>query len=202
MDERELLLICPAGAQDAPSARLETVLGEAGRRSGARVTRINTVDEMRGTDVRGRRVIFAVALSEAGVNFETYRLLEYFRSEPRCLDSCTGGVVIDGKGELYTKALARRLIFSANMAGCTFPGKPLVEATGRLKNFFVLSGVFKKEPFEVYKDQVSALFEKVLEFDFPCAEEGFDVLALHASSRRTSNTLLLWDKKKRYREPR
>lgn len=194
MDDNELLLICPQGREDPGSGRLEIVLAEACERSGVSVRRINTVEELRSADTRGRRLIFAVALSGAGVNFETYRLLEYFRSDSDCLEGSIGGVVIDGKGELFTKELARRLLFSANMAGCTFPGKPLVEATGELKNFFVLSGVYKKEPFEVYKDQVAALFRKVQAFEFPDGQKKLNLLALHASSRVTSNTLLLWDK--------
>lgn len=50
------------------------------------------------------------------------------------LRSGTGG---DGAGELYTKDAARDLVFAANQAGCAFLGRPLVEATGSLRNFRV-----------------------------------------------------------------
>ena len=91
-----------------------------------------TADDLERTDLRGRRLLFAVCLSEAGINLEYYRMLEYFRKVPDCLAGACAGVIVDGSGELFTKSLARRLVFSANMAGCTFPGKPLVEATGSL----------------------------------------------------------------------
>ena len=48
-----------------------------------------------------------------------------------------GGVIIDGPGTLYTKAIARNLVLAASLAGCTFPGRSLVEAIGNLQNFQV-----------------------------------------------------------------
>lgn len=140
------------------------------------------------------RILFAVSLTEAGVNMEYYRLLEYLRGHPGCLNGSVGGIIVDGGGEFYTKAIARRFAFSANSAGCSFPGKPLVEATGSLGNFHVLSGITGAKPADVYRDQVIALIEKVLEFDMPANSGRIKVLAVHASTRRTSNTLLLWDK--------
>jgi len=184
--------------------RMEDVLSHAAaavRADGAEISVIESVAEIEAADLRGRRVIFAVPLSEAGVNMEYYRMLEYFRIEPHCLDGCTGGIMVDGNSELFTKALARRLAFSADMAGCTFPGKPLVEATGSLANFHVMSKITGLERYEVYKMQAENLFKKVLEFEYPAIgtdpEDPVDhplrVLAVHASMRSTSNTLLLWD---------
>jgi hypothetical protein len=124
---------------------------------------IEKASELEGVDMRNRHVLFAVSLTEAGVNIEYYRMLEYFRSSPDCLEGSVGGIIVDGKSELFTKALARRLAFSANAAGCTFPGKPLVEATGDLGNFHVLSGVRGVDPMTVYVQQVVGLVRKVIE---------------------------------------
>ena len=49
---------------------------------------------------------------------------------PAALAGRTAGVVVDGAGELYTKQAAQALVMAANLAGCAFPGKPLVEGTG------------------------------------------------------------------------
>ena len=46
-------------------------------------------------------------------------------------------MLVDGPGDLYTKSLGRELALAASLAGCTFPGRPLVEATGDLRNFTV-----------------------------------------------------------------
>ena len=104
-----------------------------------------------------------------------------------------GGIIVDGSSELFTKALARRLAFSANLAGCIFPGKPLVEATGSLSNFNVLSNIWDISPYETYRKQTLDLARRVLDFTWPAPGRRPEILALHASSRSTSNSLLLWD---------
>lgn len=73
----------------------------------------------------GKKVIFAICLSESGVNLEYYRLLEAFRLHPHCLDGSVGGIIVDGASDLYTKALySPHILFSANSSGCTFPENP------------------------------------------------------------------------------
>lgn len=73
----------------------------------------------------------------SGVNLELYQFLAFLRTHPGCLEGTVGGVVIDGTGDLYTKAAGRDVVLSASRAGCVFPGRPLVEATGTLRNFTV-----------------------------------------------------------------
>ena len=182
------------------SGRMEKILADildTLGKEGVAIESITKASELETVNMRNGRVLFAVSLTEAGVNMEYYRMLEYFRSNPDCLEGSVGGIIVDGQSELFTKALARRLAFSANAAGCTFPGKPLVEATGNLGNFHVLSGIRGVDPLTVYVQQVEALIRKLLE---PCScdssseQSTLNVLAVHASSRKTSNTLLLWDK--------
>ena len=197
-----LVVVYPKPDDPERAERLDNILLPALRdlqEQGTKYTMIEKVSRLRDGDLRGRRIIFAICLSEAGINIEYYKLLEYFRAHEGCLEGSVGGIIVDGASELYTKALARRLAFSANMAGCTFPGKPLVEATGSLGNFHVLSGISGKTPIDVYEDQVRALLGKVLDFGWPVAsgEDGrLRILAVHASTRSTSNTMLLWDKVK------
>ena len=45
------------------------------------------------------------------------------------MEGCWGAVLVVGRGELYTKDVARDLVLAANLAGCAFLGRPLVEAT-------------------------------------------------------------------------
>ncbi len=182
------------------SGRMENILADilgTLESEGVSIESIVKASELESTNMRNRHILFAVSLTEAGVNIEYYRMLEYFRSSPDCLEGSVGGIIVDGQSELFTKALARRLAFSANAAGCTFPGKPLVEATGDLGNFHVLSGVRGVDPMTVYVQQVEELVRKVIESQ-PCyssyEQKNLNILAVHASSRKTSNTLLLWDK--------
>ncbi|MBQ6582492.1 MAG: NAD(P)H-dependent oxidoreductase [Mogibacterium sp.] len=203
-EQNRLIVIRPICELQGRTERLESVLGPVLGKlesEGTEVVLVEKVSELDTISLCGQKVLFAICLSEAGVNMEYYRLLEGFRQYPDCLEGAVGGIIVDGSSELYTKALARRLAFSANLAGCTFPGKPLVEATGSLGNFHVLSGIRGVEPYEVYRQQVEELARKVLDFRWPeTAETGEDklrVLVIHASSRLTSNSLLLWDKVRR-----
>lgn len=100
-------------------------------------------------------------------------------------------MVIDGAGELYTKAAGRDLILAAHLAGCAFPGRPLAEATGGLQNFAVQARNGNCDLETAYRRAVSDLADRVLGFA-PLRRQRPKVLALHASSRSTSNTLDLW----------
>ena len=107
------------------------------------------------------------------------------------LDGCTAGVVVTGQGELYTKDVARDLVLSANMAGCAFLGRPLVEATGSLRNFRVQAEIHGTDEAAAFSLVVEELIDRLLYWPPPPPIK--KLLALHASSRATSNTLALWD---------
>ena len=83
----------------------------------------------------GQRLLFALALDEGGCSESGYRMLMALRRSRTLLEGCVAGLVVTGRGELYTKDAARDLVFAANQAGCAFLGRPLVEATGSLRNF-------------------------------------------------------------------
>lgn len=203
--QNRLIIVRPVCELQGRTQRMEDVLGATVRSLEAEGTEVQVIamaSELQRVSLAGEHVLFAVCLSEAGVNMEYYRLLEYFRQHPDCLEGAVGGIIVDGSSELFTKALARRLAFSANMAGCLFPGKPLVEATGSMHNFDVLSQVRGAQPMEVYRQQVEELARKLIDFTWPEEEGRLNVLAVHASSRETSNTLLLWDKIKSRLEDR
>lgn len=189
-----LTVIKPFCNEFKRESRMDQVLSKV--LGGKDVEYILTTEELGKRDLRGCKLLFAVCLSEAGINLEYYRMLEYFRKVPDCLKEATAAVIVDGSGELYTKALARRLVFSANRAGCTFPGKPLVEATGSLRNFDVMSKILGTDAMGAYEKQVETLVNKVLDFSKPAKKERKKILVVHASSRKTSNSLLLWEKVK------
>ena len=86
-------------------------------------------------DLAGRRLLFAVALDEGGCNMAYYRMLSRLRRSTDRLSDSIGACIVTGVGEFYTKDVARDMVFAANQAGCGFLGRPLVEATGSLRNF-------------------------------------------------------------------
>ena len=79
------------------------------------------------------------------------------------------------------------------MAGCAFPGRPLVEATGDLRNFTVQAKNANSSLEEACRMASAYLAERVLAFAPPKRRRP-KLLVLHASNRKTSNTLALWSR--------
>lgn len=149
------------------------------------------------------KLLFAVNLGVGGMSLGFARIIAYISLHPRCLENCTGSVVVDGEDELFTKKAGREMIFMANRSGCAFPGAPLVEATGSLYNFNIRAKIQGIGNQEAYENAVAQLVDKLLAFDgAPAPEGGRHKIALfHASSRKTSNTLLLWSLVRKQLEP-
>ena len=122
----DLLVIAPPAETAEDGARLAAVLKEAlsGYSYGV-LTDMSALPEL-----RGRRLLFALALGRHGINTAYTRLLLRLRADTTALEGCTAALVVDGAGELYTKSTAAELALAANLAGCALIGRPLVEATG------------------------------------------------------------------------
>ena len=188
----ELLVIAPP--PDAPSdgARLSAVLDEALQGFSCRV--LTDMDAL--PDLRGARLLFALALGRYGINTAYRRLLLRLRANPAMLDGCAAALVVDGAGELYTKSTAAELALAANMAGCALLGRPLVEGTGSLTNFRVQAMLLNTDLGGAYRANVRELAERLLAPPPPKKKKP-ELLALHASSYHTSNTMQLWAQVKR-----
>ncbi|MDE7041229.1 MAG: NAD(P)H-dependent oxidoreductase [Oscillospiraceae bacterium] len=139
----------------------------------------------------GERLLFAVALDEGGGGGAYYRMLSALRRGIGRLAGCTAGVVVAGEGELYTKGVARDLVLAADLAGCAFLGRPLVEATGSLRNFRVQAEIHDTDEASAFRLAAAELIGRLLDWEGPPPVGR--LLALHASSRTTSNTLALWE---------
>ena len=107
-------------------------------------------------------------------------------------EGCVAGIVVDGNSELFTKSVARHMVFSSNRAGCAFPGRPLVEGTRTLRNFNIIAANLGTDYETAYKMSVQDLVSRVCDFDRKQIARP-KLLALHAGTPSTSNTLLLWD---------
>ena len=137
------------------------------------------------------RILFVLSLGADGVNLEYARLLRFLRRAPGALDGYTGGVIADSESDLFTKSAARELVFAANCAGCAFVGRPLVEGTGTLSNFAIVARNLGTDWAGAYRESAAELVRSVLETEFVPRKKPV-LLALHASSHKTSNTWALW----------
>ena len=178
-----LTVVCLQAAGDRLIGTLNAAL------EGRRTEWIDSPDAAR--PLRDRRILFAVPLDETGVSTALCQLLALLRRSPDFLSGSVAGVLVDGAGELYTKTVGRELVLSANRAGCTFLGRPLVEATGSLLNFAVQAKNAGCALEEAYRQAVDDLVHRILDFEPPQPARP-KILVLHASSYRTSNTMALW----------
>lgn len=193
-DRTPLLVVRPRPYTGPENERMSRVLDFA--LDGLPFETLYTLEALRALPAAqrcGRRMLFSVSLGESGVNLAYYALLEWLRTHPDGLRGCVGGVLVDGQSELYTKSVARELVFAANSAGCLFVGRPLVEGTGTLDNFTILAQTMETDSADAYRRCTRQLVEQILDFSLPRRPRPM-LLALHASSHRTSNTLALWQR--------
>ena len=193
---KKLYIIKPRCSEPARTQRLDTVLADVlgvPEAADFDIVYIGSVEDM-AQEMCGA-VLFVISLGVSGVNLEYYSLLKYIRLHPHLFDGCTGALIVDGAGEFYTKAVSRELVFAANLAGCAFIGRPLVEGTGTLYNYNVQAKIRGTDQMTAYRDSARELVQRLLasqntEQESPEKTRRF--LALHAGNATTSNTLGLW----------
>lgn len=183
-----MIVIQPTCSEPSKSKRLEAVLDHA--LEGVFHKRITKLEDFK--NLRGQRLLFAVTQGESGINLEYYRYLKEMRLHKDLLEGCVGGLLLDGNSELYTKSLARELAFTANLAGCTFPGRTLVEGTASLFNFNVQAKNLSTDNMGAYYQAARTLVQEVAEY-CPVKKQVPNILVLHASNFETSNTSMLWN---------
>lgn len=192
-----LTVYYPSLDDPARQARLDRVLSQA--LAGREVQVIRRAEDLDRREYD--RILFALPLDEAGQNFEYFRMLARLRRETNLLEGCTGGLIVDGPGELYTKSTAAELALAMNLAGCALVGRPLVEATGSLANFRIQAKNLGTDLVGAYEAAARELADQAETFVFP-ARERPNLLALHASSHHTSNTMALWGEVQKRLSPR
>lgn len=181
-----LYVICPDLPKDS---RAEKVLHAAVGRASCRF--ITTAAMLR--PIAGQRVLFCLFIGKSGINLEWQRMLAAIRCDEKFFSGSVGAVMVDGETELYTKAAARQLMLAANGAGCGFIGAGLIEATGSLNNFKVRAKNGGCTLQQAYMQSAAELIERLLTFELQRHKKP-KLLMLHASNRRTSNSMALWDK--------
>ena len=182
-----LTVLYPTLPNTVDQDRLDRVLDRA--LAGREVRLVRRAEDL--SQLQGERILFALSLDEAGQNFEYYRMLSRLRREPELLEGCTGGLVVDGPGELYTKSTAAELALTMNRAGCALLGRPLVEATGSLANFRIQAKNLGTDLTGAYEAAVADTAQR-LEHEVFARHVRPKLLVLHASSHHTSNTMALW----------
>ncbi len=144
-------------------------------------------------DLRNKRIIFAIELPITGESSNLNNIFQkLFLRGNDALYGSSAIVLIHSNYQLFTKTAAQSIIFKANLLGCRFVGRPMVEATGNLDNLIPLKKVYNMDLEEICLYQCRELGERFVN-DKVSNIKNPKLLALHSSNRATSNTLTLWD---------
>lgn len=177
------------------SPRLSRTLAAVNRQAGPPQSVIRNADQL--PDLAGQRLLLAIQLDQAGGNPALSEILSCLADRgDQALEGCTGALIVASPNDFYTKSTAQSLIFLLNRLGCRFIGHPLTEATGDLANL----RKWQQETQTLEDVFVHRCREEVwtLLHDQPALLPDPKILALHASSRKTSNTVMLWDMVKKH----
>lgn len=175
---------------------IRTIKDRIEMRQNGTITDAEGVIDLIEGDESFAQLIIAVELDEFGLNEDMERFIRELRymEDEKPLEGVVCGIIVDGKGELYTKDAGRQLAFAISRAGGILPGKPFVEATGNLRNFDIIAqNMNARSNLEAYKRSCDDLITRVRDFEVSDYLIKMPrILAIHASSRKTSNSLALW----------
>lgn len=144
-------------------------------------------------DLKNKKILFVIELNEIGTsnNLNNIFVKLYNRGRDSLLHS-EAAILIHSNYSMFTKTTAQSIVFLANNLGCSFIGRPLVEATGELENYMAMKKVYNMSLQEICLYQCDELGKRFLENNID-KNQIKKLLVLHSSNREISNTLSLWD---------
>jgi len=147
-------------------------------------------------DLKNSKIILAAELDSAGYCPDLFELINNLleRGEEE-LKGSSAVLMIRSNSQYNSKSTAQSIIFNLNRAGCRFPGHPLVESIEDFMNFTTWQKHLNIPLKDICMMKSRELVEKLCKYE-PKKIEYPKIVALHASSRETSNTLMLWRKVK------
>ncbi|MCT4607277.1 MAG: NAD(P)H-dependent oxidoreductase [Marinisporobacter sp.] len=152
-------------------------------------------------NLKNKKILFVVQLNELGQNHAFFEmLLNLYQEGIDTLLGSSAGLIIHSPNELHTKSTARNIIFLANQLGCRFMGHPMIEATGNFNNFKTWQKIYDLSLEEICHKLCKQLVDRLMN-DHPLFIHKPKILALHSSSYKTSNTLMLWNMVKKHLSP-
>ena len=143
-------------------------------------------------DLRNSKIIFAAELDCAGYCMDLFEIVNTLVvSGEHALEGSTAVLMLRSNSQYNSKSSAQSIIFNLNRAGCRFPGHPLVESIEGFMNFATWQKHLNMPLKDICMMKSRELVEKLYNYE-PERIKTPKIVALHASSRDTSNTLMLW----------
>lgn len=182
---KEIIVVLPEQPSSLLSKMMSSVLGDK------EYSTVQSPKEL--GNLRNKKILFAIELNEIGASNNLNNIFAdlYSRGRDSLLYS-EAAILIHSNYSMFTKTAAQSIIFLANNLGCSFVGRPLVEATGLLENFVAMEKVYDMPLEEICLYQCKELGKRFLEND-SYNNQIKKLLVIHSSNREISNTLTLWD---------
>ncbi|WP_422486671.1 flavodoxin family protein [Gudongella sp. DL1XJH-153] len=143
-------------------------------------------------DLKGHNILFAIELNSIGINPQINRILEELVNRGKdSLKNSRGSILIHSGYDNFTKTAAQDIVFIANQLGCTFPGRPVIEANQNLDNYIPLKKIYDLSLEDICLKKSEELGRRLLS-----TQEYFrnkTIAVLHSSNKGTSNTYSLWE---------
>ncbi len=144
-------------------------------------------------DMRNKKIVVAVELNKAGFCLPVSEIIsEMYENGENSLYGSSAVVLIHSPNELNTKSTAADIVFQLNQLGCSFPGHPVIEATGSLSNFLTWQITMDMSLEDICIEMCKKLGQRFEAFRIPKTKKPY-ITALHSSYHETSNTLALWN---------
>lgn len=183
----ELLVLTPGQISERLNNMLKYSLEGYGYVS---ISTFNEFSEFK--NMKNRRILFAIELGYTGMNIELYKMLEKINiSNNDFFENSVASIILNSDNEFFTRDVARKIILCANMVGCTFPGRPVSEATGSLQNFNTYKKIHNMELIDICYRDCKKTVKRLMNFNMNKIKKPH-ILTLHSSNYKTSNTLTLW----------
>ncbi|WMM25930.1 NAD(P)H-dependent oxidoreductase [Tissierella sp. MB52-C2] len=183
---KEIVAIVPENPSPLLSKMMFSVLGNRD------FTTVNSPNEVE--NLQNKRILFVLELNEIGTSNVLNNIFsKLYKMGKDSLVGSEGAVLIHSHYTMFTKTMAQSIIFLANNLGCSFIGRPLVEATGNLENFIAMEKVYNMPLEDICLYQCKELGKRFFSNKFNFIDKNEKLLVLHSSNRQISNTLTLWD---------
>ncbi|MFM9412838.1 NAD(P)H-dependent oxidoreductase [Peptococcus simiae] len=184
-----LAIVAPPAAKRQDNKRLDALLRKHLPPDALLIEQAEDLDK-----ARGRHILFAVSLDESGMNAELDAMKRRLARDPSLLHGSTGALLVDGPGDLFTKSVAREIVFYTNRAGCAFIPKALVEGIGDLYNFELRAQLLDTDLASAYGYHLAELVDRLQEDRPPLLVPPARLLAVAATSRmKVANTVCFWE---------
>lgn len=143
---------------------------------------------------KNKKILFALEVGFTGYDIPMLNFFEKLKYEDEKLfHGSTAALLVHSNTELGTKGAAQDVIFLSNNLGCSFIGKPLVEATSSLRNFLTWQKNIQLPLEEVCIDLCNKLGKRLFEYKDSSSKDNTKVTVLYSSPNKFSNTLELWN---------